>query len=460
MKKTALLVCLLALLLCGAARPKDTEAADTLIVATDLHYLAPALTDHGPLFTSLTESSDGKLMRYIEELTDAFLSEVIAQRPAALLLTGDLTFNGALLSHTALAEKLRDLEKNGVPVYILPGNHDLNNPGAAAFSGNEYRLVPSAGAEDFRRIYADFGFDEALSTDTDSLSYVIQLSETTRLLMLDFNTLHDPCGISDMTLGWVGEQLAEAQRAGQRVLAAGHQNLLRQTVFTTGYVVSGATRLADLFRQYGGSLFLSGHLHCQHWKSEQGITEIATGALSVSPCPYAVLTLGEKEIRYETRETDVAARALKQGWTDPALLDFPQYARDYFDARNRQQNGELLPLLGYTPEEVTRMTEYLVLLNRAYFSGDLREAASWDPDGEIYRLFGRFPALYTAYLDSARPDFGRDFRRWESGTQPRRPPSGSGSCNSTPSSRPIPAPADCMRSWASSSSARSPAAFA
>ena len=58
------------------------------------------------------------------------------------------------------------------------------------------------------------------------------------------------------------------------------------------------------------------------------------------------------------------------------------------------------------------MTEYLVLLNRAYFSGDLREAESWDPDDEIYTLFSRFPALYTAYLDSARADFGNDFRIW------------------------------------------------
>ena len=61
------------------------------------------------------------------------------------------------------------------------------------------------------------------------------------------------------------------------------------------------------------------------------------------------------------------------------------------------------------------MTEYIVLLNRAYFSGDLREAAAWDPDGESMTLFARFPALYTDYLDSARPDFGRtDFGQWES----------------------------------------------
>ncbi len=414
MKKSALLLALMAVLLAGFA-PAERERR--LICATDLHYLAPALTDHGPFFTALTEEGDGKLMRYIEELTDAFLDEVREQQPEALILTGDLTFNGALLSHTALAEKLRALEGEGVPVYVLPGNHDLDNPGAAAFSGDGYSLVPSATAEDFRRIYADFGFDEALALDGDSLSYTAQLDDKTRLLMLDFNTVHDPCGVSEKTLRWVEQEFRKAQAEGMRVLAAGHQNLFRQTVFTASYVIRGAEKLAALLQQYGVRLFLSGHLHCQHWRTEQGLTEIATGALSVSPCQYGVLTLTGDGLRYETRETDVSARAAREGRTEEALLDFPRYAREYFDARNRRSTSEMLSLLGYTDTETERMTQYLVELNRAYFSGDLRHAAALDPEGEIYTLFARFPTLYTPYLDYARADFGRDFRAWDSAAQ-------------------------------------------
>ena len=414
MKKSVVLLVLMAVLLAGFA-PAERERQ--IICATDLHYLAPALTDHGPFFTALTEEGDGKLMRYIEELTDAFLDEVRQQQPEALILTGDLTFNGALLSHTALAEKLRALEGEGVPVYVLPGNHDLDNPGAAAFSGDGYSLVPSATAEDFRRIYADFGFDEALALDGDSLSYTAQLDDKTRLLMLDFNTVHDPCGVSEKTLRWVEQELRKAQAEGMHVLAAGHQNLFRQTVFTASYVIRGAEELAALLRQYGVRLFLSGHLHCQHWRTEQGLTEIATGALSVAPCQYGVLTLAGDRLRYETRETDVSARAAREGRTEEALLDFPRYAREYFDARNRRSTSEMLSLLGYTDTETERMTQYLVELNRAYFSGDLRHAAALDPEGEIYALYARFPTLYTPYLDSARADFGRDFRVWDSAAQ-------------------------------------------
>ena len=414
MKKTLLLLCVLTLLLCFSAGAEAAQDGTLFVVATDLHYIAPDLTDHGPFFTDLTDKADAKVMRYMEELTDAFLTETAEQKPEALILTGDLTFNGALLSHTALAEKLRALEEKGIKVYVLPGNHDLDNPNAASFSGDGYRRVPSATAEDFRRIYRDFGFDEALSLDADSLSYVAAPDEGTRLLMLDFNTRHDPCGVSEQSLRWVEEQLAAAQNAGARILAAGHQNLFQQTVFRAGYVVTGAEQLAELLRQYGVELFLSGHLHCQHWKTEQGLTEIATSALSVSPCQYGLLTVGDGKLYYETRETDVTAWAKAKGRTEPALLDFAAYARDYFDSRNRQQTSELLLLLSYTEEEAARMTEYLVGLNRAYFSGDLRTAEELDPTGEIYALYARFPALYGAYLDSARADFTKDFRRWES----------------------------------------------
>ena len=412
MKK--LLSCCLALLLLCTALPRTARAEEefTLLTATDPHFIAPGLTDHGAYFTALTESSDGKLMRCSEEIIDAFLAEAIAQKLEALLLTGDLSFNGALLSHTALAAKLRAAEEQGLRVYVLPGNHDLDNPNAASFSGEGFTRVTFATAEDFRRIYADFGFDEALSIDADSLSYVAALNGDTRLLMLDFNTRHDPCGISDKTLAWVEAQLKDARDAGQKMLTAGHQNIFQLTVFRAGYVIQNAEKLAALFREYGVTLYLSGHLHCQHWKTEDGLTEIATSALSVSPCQYGVLKVTGDTLRYETRETDISAWAKAQGRTEKDLLDFQTYAADFFDSRNRQNTAETLSLFAFTPEEVERMTEYIVKLNRAYFSGDMRDAASFDPDGEIAVLFDRSANLYTAYLTSVRPDYGMDFREW------------------------------------------------
>ena len=250
MAKRMMVICLaLVLLLSGCAGVGKPGGDLELIAATDLHYLAPSLTDKGEFFTQMLAAADGKVTYYCEELVDAFLAEVTEQKPDALILTGDLSFNGAVESHKALAEKLAAVEAAGVSVYVLPGNHDVYNHYAARFQGDGYDLVEPATAEDFARIYAGFGFDEAIARDGDSISYVAQLNKETRLLMLDTNTLEKPCDLSKDTLAWVEEQLAAAQAAGQRVIAAGHQNLYKHTVFSFGYVISQGETLAALLRR-------------------------------------------------------------------------------------------------------------------------------------------------------------------------------------------------------------------
>lgn len=78
-----------------------------IVIATDIHYLAKELTDFGPAFEEMVQSGDGKAITYVWEITDAFLEEVIARKPQALILSGDLTLEGEQLSHEALAKKIK-----------------------------------------------------------------------------------------------------------------------------------------------------------------------------------------------------------------------------------------------------------------------------------------------------------------------------------------------------------------
>ena len=415
------LLCLLLaapLLLCFGAAGADAAAdalspADTrVIVASDLHYISPEICDFGEYFTRMMDHADSKLTRWCEELTDAFLEEVIAAQPDALLLTGDLSFNGAHESHAALAEKLRKVEAAGIPVLVLTGNHDVYNSNAARFVGDSFGRLPLCTSDDFRELYAPFGFDEALSEDGDSLSYLYALSETTWVLMLDFNTDHDFCGISEESLLWVEAQLARAREEGKHVLAAGHQNLFVHSAFEYGYVISRTEKLSALLREYSVPLFLSGHLHIQHWKTEDGLTEIATSALSVTPCQYGVLTAADGDIRYETRSVDVAGWAEKQGRTEATLADFPAYADAVMDAHTSFEIDAELKALGYEAEERSMMIDYACGLNRAYFAGDLTEAESWDPDGHIAALWASTGTLRDYYMRSVHPDFGNDYTQW------------------------------------------------
>ena len=118
MKKTlaaALAALLAAAAFSGCGRETPPAAPATLAVASDLHYVGEAIEDGGELFTRVVEEGDGRQLDYIRPITDAFLAEVAEDKPDALILTGDLTFNGEKASHQELAAKLNELVEAGVP---------------------------------------------------------------------------------------------------------------------------------------------------------------------------------------------------------------------------------------------------------------------------------------------------------------------------------------------------------
>ena len=403
------LLCGLALALLLGLFSGSASADYRIAVASDPHYIAPGLTDGGLYYQNVLASGDSKFMPYSEEILDAFIEELLnaEEVPDALLLTGDLTFNGAVMSHEALAEKLRPLKEAGIRVLVTTGNHDVYNLNAARFEGESFTRVPFATTELFREIYGDFGFDDAVSTAPDSLSYMAALGDRLRVLVLDFNTLEHFCGISEETLAWAEEQLRTAEREGVPVIAAGHQNLFRHSLFYDGYVISGAERLADLLRTYGVRLFLSGHLHIQHIRTEGDLTEITSSALCSWPCQYGMLTSKDGIWSYETRRLDMAAWADRNGRTEPVFQDFQAAAAEYMSSHSK------ITLPPDTEEaERERMLNWMRELNLAYFAGDLRNAAANDPDGSLAAAWLRPKDLTAAYVAGVLEELGSDYTVW------------------------------------------------
>ena len=395
---------------CAEGHAEASVSGFRAVIASDLHYIAPELTDGGPGYQQILKNGDSKFMPYVEEITDAFLDEVLADPPDVVLLTGDLTFNGAEISHRRLAGKLQRLEDAGIPVLVLPGNHDVYNENAALYRGGSFERVPFADSESFAEIYRDFGPGEALSADSDSLSYVWQLNEQVWIMMLDENTAHDFCGLSDRSFQWIEAQLQKAREEGRFVLVAGHQNVFQHSIFRGGYVIQGAQRLQVLLRRYGVPLCLSGHLHTQHVLSEDGLTEIATSALCSYPCQYAVLTAEDGRLRYGTRRLDLAAWAERNGRPDAVFQDFAGAAGTYMDAHFTPAG--MAPLVD-DPVLWAEMLAYLQALNRAYFSGDLREIAALDPDGRLAGLWAEENGMTAWYLRSVLDEEGNDHTVWQ-----------------------------------------------
>ena len=381
----------------GPETPAIPDAA--LLISSDIHYISPALTDHGAYFEDMIQNSDGKVMDYIEELTDTLLAEVLDRQPAALILSGDLTFNGARQSHTELAQKLEAVVDAGVPVLVIPGNHDLENRNAASFHGPDFTRVDSVTPEDFARIYARCGYEGALSRDTASLSYVYEPEAGLRILMLDVNTPDYVNLAQAETLAWIESQLRDAQSAGARVVAVSHQNVLQHnSLIVSGYLIENAHDLLRLYDKYGVICNLSGHLHCQHIaRSDTGFYDIATSSLAVSPNQYGILTLSANAARYDTVAADVAGWAAAQGRTDPALLDFAAYSRDFFRRSGRDASPEDYADL----PDGDALAAFIADVNEAYFAGRMDTIDFDDPRFDRLLTEGGFMG---AYLSSTRAD--------------------------------------------------------
>ena len=341
----------------------------TIFTATDLHYQSSELTDHGEYFTRMVEQADGKVTLYVEELTEAFMREMIEKKPDVLVLSGDLTFNGEEKSHQDLAKKLRRMTDAGIRVLVIPGNHDLNNSMAASFHGTGYRPEPGITGAQFAEIYSKFGYEQAVSRDTASLSYVAQVTPVLRILMLDVNGTNTPGRISRKTVQWAEQQLKAAADGGCRVLTVSHQNILaHNSVFTEGFMIGNSDVLQTMYERYGVICNLSGHMHIQHIaKSRGGLTEIVTSSLAVSPNQYGILQLAGRQAKYHTERTDVSAYARIKGLTDPSLLEFEDYSRLFFRESSLRKTKMGAEDAGHANEKEEAFAD----VNADYFSGRL-----------------------------------------------------------------------------------------
>lgn len=364
------------------------ERVLTIVEATDMHYLSPTLTDGGAAFRKLVNSGDGKMPECSGEILDALLYEVLEMKPDALVLSGDLTFNGELASLTEMAEKLRSVKAAGIPVLVLPGNHDINYRYAASYFGDSARKVENISQEAFLEACREFGYDDALDRCSASFSYVCALSDRVRLLMLDANTEEYPGGLDDETLAWAEEALLQAEADGAEVITVTHQNVLRPSeLIYYGFVMANEDRVRNLLEKHGVRVNLSGHSHIQHTATDGVLTDYQTGSLTVYPLHYAILTVGPERTTYETREIDVCRDEAKERMTE----------------MTRRQVGDTLKDLEIPEEAREAMLDLACRVNLATFAGESVEAFYEEDAWKLWETYGQTTFWYL-YMKSTRKD--------------------------------------------------------
>ena len=411
--KRILLLCLAAglLLFSGCQQEKEdlpaisgAEKPVSILIASDLHYLAPSLTDGGQIFRQVLEAGDGKITEYAEEITDAFIEEVIAEKPDILILSGDLTLNGEAESHTALIKKLETITAAGIQVLVIPGNHDLNNPNAVRFSSNTCEPQPSMTSAEFRIAYKNFEYEQAIANDRNSLSYVYAACSDLWIFMVDTNSQVENT-VTDQTIQWLEKQLKKAKKQNARIIAVSHQTILTHNqIFSAGYQIDNAEELLMLYQEYDVSANFSGHLHLQHILTdpESAMTEIVTSALAVSPNQYGKIQYDGNALSYQTQRLHVSEWAETHSVENQDLLHFADYARKRMEQTAYRQITDFLSRSDLTQKEKELLAGTFVALNTAYFAGDTIDKAPLRPGLKLWEA--QPVPFYSAYIQSILAD--------------------------------------------------------
>lgn len=313
-------------------------------VASDLHYSAPEeeleKTNDDPIFWHATRRCE------MENETGLIIDEFLNQCAESddveyVLISGDLANRGRSRpeDHLVIAQKLRDFEKkSGKEVYVINGNHDASNDQATTLAR-------------FKEIYAEFGYDHALTTRADDCSYTADLGEKYRLIALDSNheTKSTEDGMTADRLKWVKDQAELAKEDGRYPIVMMHHNLLDhlpiQRVLSRNFIVKFHFTTAELFADWGIKTVFTGHEHCSDatvYTSALGnkLYDFATTSLAMYPLEYRVVKYNDNEIKYETRSVDKidydALTATTKGYTDEQIAamraDLRAFSKGYLKA--------------------------------------------------------------------------------------------------------------------------------
>jgi len=308
-----------------------------MAVISDLHYYDPSLGMEGQEW-QMGLFADPKLLTENADILSSLFTSVKTSDAEVVLVPGDLTKDGEKHNHEAMAAFLRSLESSGKKVFVVPGNHDVNNPVAKSFHGDPAVSIPGVTPSEFAQIYDEFGYGEATDRDPASLSYVAALQPDLWLIAIDgcvYTTGEETPptygSISEATASWVVSKLQEAKSQNIRVIAMMHHALVEhftgQSTFpvTAEYVVSDWQQRASSFLQAGMKILFSGHFHANdvvsYAEGSNTLYDISTGSPLSAPCPWRLATL-YKDGRLTLDTRTITNVSVPGG-------NFPRYATEY-----------------------------------------------------------------------------------------------------------------------------------
>ena len=255
---------------------------------SDVHVTAPELIKSRGTAWKKFNTNGPNLYDESLQLFKSSLDSVRAAHPDFLIISGDMTKDGEKVGHELVAGLLAELQNEGIKVFVIPGNHDINNPFARYYDGDSVWYAEPTTSKDFAEIYANFGYDDAVSRDETSLSYIVYPYNDLALLCMDSNdfseavwsksgkpdTTEASCiggKYTEETLQWMERVVEEAKASGRTIIAMQHQGIFphfdgEEKLFKNNVVNSKDTIITDSmvcerFSKAGIEIVFTGHKH-------------------------------------------------------------------------------------------------------------------------------------------------------------------------------------------------------
>lgn len=255
-----------------------------IVVASDLHLMAPEiLEEEGEAFNRV-RNSDRKLLIESKAIIQQLIQEVLEEHPDVFLVTGDLSKDGELISHRLLSDLLAPLRDAGILTLVIPGNHDINNPLARYYSGKDSRPAEMVTPDLFAEIYANYGYDDTSCIERGPrLSYLAEPISGLWILALDSSVYehnieeHYPRtggALQEEVLEWMEQVMVRARQERKQVIAMTHHGVLEhfsmQSIIAKEYLIDNWIRVSERIAKSEIKVILTGHFHAQ---------DVAIGAL-------------------------------------------------------------------------------------------------------------------------------------------------------------------------------------
>lgn len=208
----------------------------------------------------LVHLSDLHFGRHDLALAKGLAAEITAHAPDLVVVSGDFTQVGSKSEYIAACEFLETIP---VPVFAVPGNHDVPALDLFARFINPYRH--------YRRYIA-----RDLEPYLEAHGVVIAGLNTSRRIRMGLDWSHG--AISRAQLRWLERRFAEAPANATRVVVAHHPLLLPEVAMTKPMqIVKRADLALETFQRLGVRLVLSGHFHLSYVRRHGQVEAVAVG---------------------------------------------------------------------------------------------------------------------------------------------------------------------------------------